>query len=386
MKILLWGVAPWAKTGYGTLCRNLAKILSLRYEVEIYAFAGLTWGEIEWQGFKVYGNPTPHHHGGLLAAIEKSKPDLVLQAFDLWVAKDMVHTIPVPWIAHTPVDHKPLSPWLVEPLKKAHKIVPMCFWAELRMKEAGLRPQEHIYHGVDTSIFKPMDKSEARRMFGIPEDKFVALIVAANRGSRKNIPNQILAFARFVKERKADALLIVHSYAHFDHLNPEGYPLNIIWHHIANELDLPLDLVLFTPPETYLAGFSDEVMAVLYNCADVLLNATCAEGFGLPIIEAGACRVPSIVTKYSSMIELVGRSHPKEARGWLVDWEERDWAQMLSSYYVVPKTDEIVRALKQAYANHDLVWVGGENAYKFALELDWRNLLPKWVEAIGSER
>jgi len=53
-------------------------------------------------------------------------------------------------------------------------------------------------------------------------------------------------------------------------------------------------------------GLSDDDLNVLYNAADVLVSPTMAEGFGLTLLEAMACRVPVVSTDYSAVTEVVG--------------------------------------------------------------------------------
>jgi glycosyltransferase involved in cell wall biosynthesis len=73
-------------------------------------------------------------------------------------------------------------------------------------------------------------------------------------------------------------------------------------------------------------GFvKEEKKADYYNLADIFLFPSKLEGFGMPVIEAGACLVPSIVSKKASLIELVknGKTGYLAEFNNLKDWKEK---------------------------------------------------------------
>ena len=72
-------------------------------------------------------------------------------------------------------------------------------------------------------------------------------------------------------------------------------------------------------------------MAGWYNAADVYLNTSWAEGFGVPLIEAQACGLPAIGTDCSAVTELVQpgigwrvpselKANPLQKRSWRAPW------------------------------------------------------------------
>ena len=67
--------------------------------------------------------------------------------------------------------------------------------------EAGLDPL-YVPHGIETSIFKPGNKAEAREKLGLSKYEFLAVMVAANKGqpSRKSFNEVFAAWTAFVKE------------------------------------------------------------------------------------------------------------------------------------------------------------------------------------------
>jgi len=180
-----------------------------------------------------------------------------------------------------------------------------------------------------------MDKAEARETMGLPQDKFIVGMVMANKGfpPRKAWEQQIGAFADFHREHP-DSFL----YLHTDSAARQGVDLK----RIMELCGLPLDAATFCAQLPLKAGmYSDEHMAMTFNSFDVLLNATRAEGFGAPIIEAQACGVPVIVTDFTSMPELV-------CNGWPVDVSERVFTQQ-DSWQAIPSQSGILESLNNYY-------------------------------------
>jgi glycosyltransferase involved in cell wall biosynthesis len=105
-------------------------------------------------------------------------------------------------------------------------------------------------------------------------------------------------------------------------------------------------------------------MALWCNACDAGLQATRAEGFGLPLIEFQACGVPVITTDASAMTELCGA-------GWLVDGEPY-WNDGHLAWWCTPHVGGITAALEQAYAGGAAL-AGKARAFALA-----DALLPQW--------
>ena len=84
-----------------------------------------------------------------------------------------------------------------------------------------------------------------------------------------------------------------------------------------------------------------EGLADWYGAVDVLLGATYAEGFGIPLVEAMACGVPVITTKCSSMEEI-------NPDGIQVDGEPF-YNGVHRAWWIRPSVSGMVAALEQAY-------------------------------------
>jgi glycosyltransferase involved in cell wall biosynthesis len=155
-------------------------------------------------------------------------------------------------------------------------------------------------HGVDTLVFKPMADSERmgiRKNLSIHPNAKVFLNMNRN-SQRKRLDLTIMGFARLLKKLPDETLhlLLVTG------VKPEGgafyQPLQIY----LNELELlgldnlkygtRVSIVDTTPPTAY---FNDEAINQLYNVADVGVNTSNGEGFGLCQLEHMATGAPQVV-------------------------------------------------------------------------------------------
>jgi glycosyltransferase involved in cell wall biosynthesis len=127
--------------------------------------------------------------------------------------------------------------------------------------------------GFDESIFRPMNKQEARKKLGLPLDKKIILNIGSEE-PRKNIPCLLKAYNELEKERK-DTLLVRIGNKNKDY-EKQKKGINILELNKIEEQQLPL----------------------YYNAADLFIfPATYEGGFAFPPLEAMACGTPVILGK-----------------------------------------------------------------------------------------
>jgi len=364
-------VAPWAKTGYGKVTYNICKRLQGDFDVRILAFTGLHFGSIEWEGLKVYP-PLSIYDDHAIRSVHyyyrKLNADLVIQHFDLWTTNDEIR---VPFVAYTPIDQEPLSPLLIRHLNNAVGIFAMSRYAQGILKWEGF-DSVYLPHGCDTSIFKPMDKLKCREYFGLPKDAFIYLCVAANHGPRKNIPALLKAFAMFVNRERIspdECILLLHTYVHKDVHNPTGYELPYIWQYLGIE-----GYVKHTNPMEYLIGFTEEEMAMLYNCADVFILPSCGEGFGIPLVESMACGLPVIGTEFSSIPEIIRGAGLTVRVAEYICWDRTlGWAAVID-------TEDLAEKLAKLYYDERLREKLGRAGIRRAKLYEWDRIVERFLK------
>lgn len=175
-----------------------------------------------------------------------------------------------------------------------------------------------VYHGVDTSVFRPVDRAAARKMFGgIPDDAFVMLRTDRNM-PRKRYPSMLRAIAP-VMASHPKAVMLMHCRS-----SDEGGDLR-------DEVSkYPTDIARRVHNtgihDRHGIGLSRDELNYLYNAADLYLS-TSAEGFGLTIAESLAAGTPAVAMDYSSVPEVVGPAGLLVPYASLVDNEySHQWA------------------------------------------------------------
>ena len=171
------------------------------------------------------------------------------------------------------------------------KRIAMTHFGQAVMPEAPV-----IWHGVDTKVFHPGDKREAKQQLGLDPDHFLILRVDKNSW-RKDYPSSWKAL-RPVLRRYPD----IDVHFHCRPTSPVGYDLDgVRW----NDEDIR-DRVSFTPNLGGFQGIGDDQLATLYRAADLFLSTSWGEGFGLTILEAMASGTPVLAQDCSAITEVVG--------------------------------------------------------------------------------
>jgi glycosyltransferase involved in cell wall biosynthesis len=297
---IVWdSCAPWSASGYGQQTAIWTqKLKEMGHEVILSTYWGLNGAPMEWNGMPIlpgfggsYCSPSLQQH------CKHADPDLVITLGDIWV-KDPGVLSGLPVAHWLPADCRPMSTAdrnVVE--AAAPQLIAMSRFGEARFRAAGFSPVHYVPHAIQVDVFKPPeDRQKLREAAGIGPDMFTVGCNAANNDAiRKALPEIMLAFARFLKDRPS-SLLALHTGVHQD----GGQDLEVV----AENLGIT-DRVKVVDQYRYTAGLiTPEVLNDWYGTVDVLCAASFGEGFGIPIIEAQACGTPVITTKCSAMEEL----------------------------------------------------------------------------------
>lgn len=367
---LLWhSNAPWSPTGYGMQTSLFLPLLQDHYDIACSSFYGLEGAPIRWENIPVfpglggeYGNDVlPQHAARFFDGDPRG--GLVVSLMDVWVLDpEMPRQLNMAcWV---PVDHDPAPPKVVDFFVQSDAVpIAMSRFGELAL---GRLDPLYVPHGVDTEVYKPMDRSSAREK-SFPKGAFVVGMVAANKGrpSRKGFPQALQAFAKFA-EKHDNAFLYLHTQMDPNIGQGENLPA------LVQRLDIPVDRIRIADQYTMLHNpYSHADMSRIYGAMDCLLNCSWGEGFGVPVLEAQSCGVPAIVTDFSAMPEVCGA-------GWKVSHQPY-WTG-LGSWQAIPDVDDIVSALEECYALKS--WQRqklSQTARKHAMEYDSRRVLKQFM-------
>jgi len=377
LRILWHSVAPWIASGYGKTTREICTRLPKHgFEVLISAYYGTEPGGVP--PYQIPVLPSKNGSFGITSAAQYCKQfqvDLGILFTDWWAFSEFPKIIPKATL-YSPMDLINYPEEILKFTREYYKIIGLCKWQQKCLSDVGIQA-DCIYHGVDTKLFKPINKQEARSRIGIKEDAaaeeaFIFGTVAANgdKEDRKGHTRSMKAMSYFL-EQNPDVKNIIWLY-HTTPDNPNGLPLLSVAHKYG--LD---GVVRFMDPNLANVMLTEQDLAVLMNCFDIHLLCSKREGFGMPILETQACGVPNICHNFSSMTELV------EGHGWLckslgtgLNLETTP----INGETAAPDVYDIAKCIEDAYFHPDKVEKYGEASREFALNFDWDNIVETyWV-------
>jgi glycosyltransferase involved in cell wall biosynthesis len=160
----------------------------------------------------------------------------------------------------------------------------------------------YVPHGINSDIFKPLPKDDKalrlhrKKLFGDKEYEFVVFYNSRNI-QRKRTSNIILAFRAFcdnlTPEQADKCVLLLHTEKVLD----AGTDLPAVKEALCNKYNVIFDESKCSPEE----------MNLNYNIADITVNITSNEGFGLSSAESIMCGTPIIVNVTGGLQDQIGQ-------------------------------------------------------------------------------
>ena len=308
-KIMFHGVGSNIPTGYGRQTKLFTPALqNAGFEVTINAILDQYATGLDSNGIiNLASGPRQGMLGNDFFAehANRLKPDIVLSMVDPFTCKPELFdkTNWFPWVM---VHGEPLLWENKEVLKACVKPIAPTPHAKKVLIDAGFDPY-YCPLAVDTEVFKPIDRQEARKAVSevwdtpIDKDTFIVVANAANhsRPSRKNFGAMFKAWGLFQKEHNAENCVL------YIHTEREGELYS--GENLKRYEELYGDKgIVYAPQYEYCCGtLPESYLTACYNAADVYLCTSTGEGFGLPIVEAQACGCPVIAPNFGSMADNV---------------------------------------------------------------------------------
>ena len=168
------------------------------------------------------------------------------------------------------------------------------------ISETNWKKVKVIPHGIDTEVFYPIannfENSKTKEQLFGKSDVFV--FGSVNRNSaRKDLATLIMGFAMFKHTTQANAVLYIHC-------NPIDR-MGIDCYRLSERLGLDVGTDIFFPKDfDENMGVSESELNKIYNTFDCFITTTTAEGWGLSIVEAMACKKLVIAPRHTSIQEI----------------------------------------------------------------------------------
>lgn len=296
---LLWIGDALVPTGFATVTH--AVLNDLRHDWEVIV-SGVNYDGAPhdlpyhvmpaWQGGDMWGINRFQHLCAEFA------PAAVVINNDWWNVAKFAKIAPagVPIIGYMPVDGGNLDPASMRELNRIHAAVWYTNYGFREAKKAGFAGRRHVIpHGIDGSVFEPMNRGEARHLLdlNVPRDSFIVGNLNRNQ-PRKRLDLTVHIFADWIRQhRVSDAYLLLHC-ANKD----TGWDLTRVasFHGVADRL-------ILTGSDDIRDLQDARHLRLIYNSLDVQVSTTLGEGWGLTTMEGMACGIPQIVPDSSALAE-----------------------------------------------------------------------------------
>ena len=316
-------------SGYTTIAHGLVEELDRRGHTTVLLAHDYDGGEHPLKAALVSTDPAriPQQFRSIRLQFQ---PEAVVVIFDLTAhhAYRFMQNTGIPYIGIFPIEADPLihpSDWTITIDTMDAALCESEFGTTL-LRDAGIKAR-HFPVGIDSEFWRPptAEERQAARLAWNLTDRFVVFTVGDNH-ERKNLPVHYAAVSLLAggvfqwppclgKQIKLSSRQVVAN-AHYI-LNTKRRPQKIGYDNYELQRRFGVSdrcLVLEHGPKE---GLPPEDLRSLYWAADAFLLLSKAEGYGLPVLEAMACRVPVVGTDCTGIAENLRGA--RGARGFVVE-------------------------------------------------------------------
>ena len=309
IKVLTLSDHPLSPSGVGTQTRYIIEALLKTGKFQVLSLGGAIkhkdytprivdqWGE-DWKIIPVDGYGSQEM---IRSILRNEKPDILWMMTDprfygwLWQIEEEIRTY-CPLVYYHVWDNYPYPDFNKVWYDSNDMVVAISKLTHDIVKNVSPDVEtEYLPHAVNPQYFTSVEsenQTEMRKKMNVPEDKFV--VFWNNRNARRKQPGTLIFWFKEFLDRvgKDKAKLIMHT----DPNDPNGPNLLSV----IENLGLTNGEVQFSTQKIDFAQ-----MASLYNMADVTVNISDAEGFGLSTLESLSCGTPIIVNMTGGLQEQV---------------------------------------------------------------------------------
>jgi len=294
MSIVIISERPTYATGFGTVMGNLMRFGQWKTPPNIISSISSNWRELPVDmglytqysvaypaGYKYY----LYHLAPKVLVIMGSYPHLKL-------ALEINKESKIPVIGYITTENRPVSKDMAQKLSDCSLVLTPSQFSKDMMLEAGVTSRiEVLRHGVDLEVYNCS-----------PTTKVHDFLYYGDNNIRKQIPRLLQAFSNVIK-KKDDATLMLST-------DVEGRSgrLGEKLVELSNEvfkLDEGKIRVHYDPRLGNVPQLPNETVEMI-NKSKILVMPSAGESFSLPVLEAAACGVPSVVTDYTGIKEYLG--------------------------------------------------------------------------------
>ena len=351
MNILWISNAPWTNSAYGMQTDMATQALTeMGHKVYVGPTFGILGMPIEKNGVTTLPHGIrPSQLDLLTLFVKQSRADCIVSLLDMWnldpeeMRNHREHFPDLPWYWWMPIDRPSLHPNERQIIEECRiQPFPMSEFGKsvLKNESVGWPVRDPVPHAISDGWglkWTPQERLDARERIGVEQGAHLTVMVAANSEpvphARKAWSSALLGWWEFALARP-DAELFL-----WTDVSTYWGGMDLV--KLIEGVGIDKSRVNFPDSEIMQAAVPDHQLSELVGLGDVLLAPSIGEGFCVPVIEAAACGVPSIVNSGSAQPELCD----KLDAGVVLEDSMPLWFQEFECFRMIPSPVEIAEAL-----------------------------------------
>lgn len=333
IRVGAWTDSPRLTTGFGTVASQIYNLLGKQNDIELCVFGMMDSMHArpdEEMPFHFMPSPLSDPEGcgnkTMPHFFNWARPDVMFWLYDPGGMNSQISTAKItgwsgPNVAYFPIEGLPAPRPVGQLVSNIEYPVTYCKSAAEHIKLLTGTDVDFAYHGIDHAPFEPLndrDRNQIRNLVGWG-DKFVIINVGTNKRVKQQ-PYLIEMMRHILKMGHDDIYLYMHTKA-FDNHVLQGWVLDYIrdlysaidGSDLKKHILFPRDHAKWAgppykfhedipvwkmtkPPLPSMRGAIFEALDLItrYQIADLYVDTSSVEGWGLPTLESVACGTPAI--------------------------------------------------------------------------------------------
>ncbi len=256
------------------------------------------------------------------------------------------------------------------------------YWKKCLKDQGITRPIDVILHGFDSTQFFPVPREIVRKQMELPADAFIFLNLNRNQ-PRKRLDIMIMAFVELIVKYPTKPIFLM---SITDRGEKGGWWLGEVFKNELKMRNVPIEifgtrLLMSTRDMT----FSDMDVNMFYNLADVGINTSDGEGWGLCNFEQMGVGIPQVVPDIGGFKEFCTKDNSV-----LVKPKQRYYLPTVYSPVGgearACDPHDVCLAMEEYVDDSELRAQHGKNARETVLKYTWTRAMERLIKRLDDEK
>jgi len=258
---------------------------------------------------------------------------------------------------------------MLQPHQKSvlnNRIITPSHFAKDMLEEYGIQVKAVIHHGIDHRELTVSENSIQAYRSNFKDRKILYFLGSMH--TRKGIPNLVKAISHVKTSENFVCIIITENES-----VPTEYQKTMRLIH-KYKLENKVLIQLKWGKQSY------QDRAVQLNVCDLYVHPALCEGFGIPILEAMACKKPSVIVDAPPMNELVSKKEGYPVPYKYIQWEQFGDIMQFKEHVYSPV--DFAQQSENALNNPKEMEEKAIKAYEKSLNYDYRKVYKKFLDLL----